>query len=200
MRSLYSSQGGNPDLKHERGTSYELGFLYEKDFLLSGAVFYNKIKDLIQSIRLIDGSRTNLNIGQAYIAGFEMELAKTFRWFDLSLNYTYLDGVNEDEDRPLDLVPKSQLNFVMNVFFRKNAKFTLSGLYVSSSEVKIFDDIVQIPGYFVLNAVFSVQIANFDVFLKAENLLDNSYVTEPGYPMKARAIALGFRVRVSPLQ
>jgi iron complex outermembrane receptor protein len=86
MRSLYSTQGGNPDLNHERGTSFELGFLYERDFLLSGAVFYNKIKDLIQSVRLLDGSRTNLNIGQAYIAGFEMELSKSFRWLNLSVN------------------------------------------------------------------------------------------------------------------
>jgi outer membrane receptor protein involved in Fe transport len=193
MRSLYSSQGGNPDLNHERGTSYELGFLYEEDFLLSGAVFYNKIRDLIQSLRLEDGSRTNLNIGRAYIAGFEVELSKTFQSFDLSVNYTYLDGVNEDEDRPLDLVPRSQLNFVMNALIRRNVRFTLSGLYVSSAEVKIFDDIVQIPGYFVVNAVFSVKISDFDVFLKAENLLDNDYVTEPGYPMKARAVALGFK-------
>ena len=193
MRSLYSSSGGNPNLRHERGTSFELGFLYERNFLFSGAVFYNKIKDLIQSVRLIDGSQTNLNIGQAYIAGFEMELSKAFRGFDLSVNYTFLDGVNEDEDRPLDLVPKSQLNFVMNVNGPKNTKFTLFGLYLSRTEVLIFDDIIRIPGYFVLNAVFSVQIANFDVFLKAENLLDNSYVTEPGYPMKARAFALGFK-------
>jgi iron complex outermembrane receptor protein len=193
MKSLYSTQGGNPDLEHERGTSFELGFLYEREFLFSGAVFYNKINDLIQSVRLLDGSRMNLNIGQAYIVGFEMEFSKAFRWFDLSVNYTYLDGVNEDEDRPLDLVPKSQLNFVMNVFFRKNTKFSLSGLYVSSSEVIIFDDIVQIPEYFVLNAVFSVKISNVNIFLKGENLLDNDYVTEPGYPMKARAVALGFK-------
>jgi len=193
MRSLYSSSGGNPDLRDERGTSFELGFLYERDFLLSGAVFYNKIKDLIQSVRQIDGSQTNLNIGQAHIAGFEMELSKTFQGFDLSVNYTYLDGVNEDEDRPLDLVPRSQLNFVLNVKGPKNTKFTLFGLYSSSAEVLVFNDIVRIPGYFVLNAVFSVRISNVDVFLKGENLLDNGYVTEPGYPMKARAVALGFK-------
>ena len=193
MKSLYSTKGGNPDLKHERGKSYELGFLYERDFLFSGAVFYNQIQDLIQSVRMIDGSQTNLNIGQSHIAGFEMEFSKVFRWMDLSVNYTYLDGVNEDEDRPIDLVPESQLNFVMNVFVGKNANFTLSGLYSSSAEVKIFDDIVPIPGYVVLNAVFSVKISNFNIFLKGENLLDKYYVTEPGCPMKARAIALGFR-------
>lgn len=196
MRSLYSSTGGNPDLQHERGTSVELGFLYDRGFLFSGAVFYNKIRDLIQSVRQIDGSRTDMNIGKGHIAGFEMEFLKVFRGFDLSVNYTYLDGVNEDEDRPLDLVPESQLNFVVNVFIRKNMKFSLSGLYVSRAEILVFDDIVQVPGYFVLNAVFSVKISDFDIFLKAENLLDNDYVTEPGYPMKARAVALGFRYRL----
>ena len=200
MRSLYSSQSGNPDLKHERGTSYELGFLFERDFLLSGAVFYNEIKDLIQSVRLLDGSRTYLNIGRANIGGFEMEFSKSFRWFDLSANYTFLYGVNQDEDRPLDLVPESQLNFVMSINGPKNTKFTVSGLYASSAEVKIFDDIVTIPGYFVLNAVFSVNLSAFTVFVKAENLLDNSYVTEPGYPMKARTLALGFRIKLSQIQ
>jgi outer membrane receptor protein involved in Fe transport len=200
MRSLYSSSGGNPDLKHERGTSFELGFLYEREFLFSGAVFYNKIKDLIQSVRQLDGSRMNLNIGQAHIAGFEMELSKSFGSFDLSVNYTFLDGVNEDEDRPLDLVPKSQVNFVMNIIGPKNTKFTLFGMYSSSAEVLIFDDIVQIPGYFVLNAVFSMQFANFDIFFKAENLLDHYYVTEPGYPMKARTLALGFKIKWSPMR
>jgi iron complex outermembrane receptor protein len=200
MRSLYSAQSGNPDLKHERGTSYEVGFLYERDFLLSGAVFYNKIRDLIQSTRLIDGSRSYLNIGKAYIAGFELEFSKAFRWMRFSVNYTFLDGVNEDEDRPLDLVPRSQLNFVLNVQVIKNAKFSLSGLYASSAEVLIYDDLVQVPGYFVLNAVFSLRISNVDIFLKGENLLDNDYVTEPGYPMKARTLALGFRIRLNQTQ
>ena len=109
------------------------------------------------------------------------------------MNYTYLDGVNEDEDRPLDLVPKSQLNFVLNANGPKNIKFTLFGLYSSSAEVLIFDDIMQIPGYFVMNAVLSVKISNVGIFLKGENLFNHDYVTEPGYPMKARAVALGFK-------
>jgi outer membrane receptor protein involved in Fe transport len=55
MRSLYSSRGGNPDLKDERGISYELGVRYERRFLLTGAIFYSKIKDLITAVRLPSG-------------------------------------------------------------------------------------------------------------------------------------------------
>jgi len=196
MRALYSTQGGNPDLKHELGTSYELGFRYERDFLFSGAAFYNRIRDLIQSYRLPDGSRINLNIGRAHISGFEVEFFKAFEWSELSVNYTFLVGENEDENRRLDLLPESQLNFVVNVLDTKRTRFTLSGLYASSAEVKIFEEIVKFPGYFVLNAVLSIRLSNYTVFLKGENLFDKYYVTEPGYPMKARTLALGFAINL----
>ncbi len=195
MRSLYSTQAGNPDLRDERGTNYEIGFRYEKEWLFSGAVFFNKIKDLISTVRLPSGFQTNLNIGNAHIFGFELEFQKTLKWLNFSLNYTYLDGVNEDENRPLDLLPESQLNFVLDVFSKSKIQFTLWGLGVSSSEVRIFDETVRVPSYFVLNAIFSKDFSNFNLFLKAENLFNISYVTEPGYPMKGRTVVLGVKFR-----
>ncbi|UCC38166.1 MAG: TonB-dependent receptor [Candidatus Aminicenantes bacterium] len=193
MRALYSTSFGNPDLKDERGTSYEFGFSYDREFLFTGAVFYNRIRDLINVIRLPDGTKRNLNIGKAHISGFEMRFQKRFRWLNLSVNYTYLDGANEEEKRPLDLVPASQLNFALDVWDKNSLKFTLWSLYVSSSEMKISNDIVKIPGYFVLNASLSKSFSNFTVFLKGENLLNKYYVTEPGYPMKARTVAVGLK-------
>jgi iron complex outermembrane receptor protein len=193
MRSLYSTQAGNPDLKDERGTNYEIGFRYEKELLFSGAVFYNRIIDLISTVRLPSGFQTNLNIGKAHIFGFELEFQKALKWLNLSLNYTYLDGVNEDENRPLDLLPESQLNFILDVFSKNRFQFTLWGLGVSSSEVRIFDETVRVPNYFVLNAVLSKDFSNFNLFLKAENLFNISYVTEPGYPMKGRTVAMGVK-------
>jgi iron complex outermembrane receptor protein len=196
MRSLYSSRGGNPDLKDERGTSYEFGLRYERNFLLSVAVFYNKMKDLISAVRLPSGFQTNLNIGKAHIFGFELESQKAVSWMSFSANYTYLNARNEEENRPLDLVPESQLNFVLDVTAKNKLQFTLWGLAVSSSEVKIFDDIVKIPGYFVLNATLSKSFSNFNIFLKGENLFNKYYVTEPGYPMKARTVSVGLKFRL----
>lgn len=193
MRALYSARFGNPDLKDERGTSYEFGLSYDREFLFTGAIFYNSIRDLINVIRLPDGTNINLNVGRAHISGFEMEFQKGLRWLNVSLNYTYLDGRNEEEDRPLDLVPESQLNFALDIWDKNNLKFTLWGLYVSSSEMKISSDIVKIPDYFVLNGSLSKSFSNFTVFLKGENLLNKYYITEPGYPMKARTVAVGFK-------
>ena len=193
MRSLYSSRGGNPDLKDERGVSYELGLRYERNFLLSGAIFYNRIKDLISAVRLPSGFQTNLNIGKANIFGFELEAQKAGSWIGFSVNYTYLDARNEEENRPLDLVPESQLNFVLDVTDRNKLQLTVWGLAVSRSEMKIFDDIVKIPGYFVLNAIVSKSFSNFTIFLKGENLFNKYYVTEPGYPMRARTVSVGLK-------
>jgi outer membrane receptor protein involved in Fe transport len=198
MKSLYSTSSGNPDLRDERGTSYEVGFLYERKFLLSGAVFYNRIRDLINPVRLPDGSSMNLNVGRARIFGFELEFRKTLRWLDFSVSYTFLDGENEEERRPLDLVPESQLNFVLSLNGKKGMQFTMWGLEVSSSEVRIVDETVNVPAYFVLNASLSKGFSHFTVVLKAENLFNAFYVTEPGYPMKGRTIAAGLRFNLGP--
>ena len=193
MKSLYSTHVGNPDLKDERGTNYEFGLRYEREFLFAGAVFYNKIKDLINVIRQPDGFQTNENIGKAHIFGFELEFQKTLKWLNFSVNYTYLDGKNEEENRPLDLIAESQLNFVLSVMDKNKLQFTLWGLAVSSSELKIRDDTVKPPGYFILNVVLSRSFLNFTIFLKGENLFNKSYVTEPGYPMKGRTVAVGLK-------
>jgi len=197
MNSLYSTPFGNPDLRDERASSYELGLSYEKEFFLTGAVFYNRIKDLIQAIRLPDGYSTNLNIGNAHIFGFEVGFQKRWSWTGLSLNYTYLNGEDHEDSRPLDLLPTSQFNFMVDFTVPLDLKLSVWGLAVSQSELKIKDNIVLNPGYFALNAVIYKRIKKFEVFLKGENLLNSFYTTEPGYPMKSRTIAFGFRAEFS---
>ena len=85
------------------------------------------------------------------------------------------------------------MNVVLDFKDKNRLHFTLWGLAVSSSELKIFDDRVKIPGYFVVNAILSKSFPKFSFFLKGENLLNRSYVTEPGYPMKARTLAVGLK-------
>ncbi len=196
MKSLYSSQGGNPGLRDERGTNYELGFTYNKNFLVKGAVFYNRIKDLIQVIRLPDGYKSNMNIGQAYIFGFELGIEKNITPFNFSANYTFLKGKDKEEKRPLDLLPQSQFNFSLEAALADSLRLSLWGIAISSSEVNIYDEQVEIPGYFILNILISKSLANFNIFLKVENLFNKYYVTEPGYPMKARTIVLGVKFSV----
>ncbi|MCJ7680677.1 MAG: TonB-dependent receptor, partial [Candidatus Aminicenantes bacterium] len=195
MKSLYSSDLGNPFLLDERGTNMEFGWTYERDFFLSGAVFFYGIRDMIDIVRLPDGRQTNRNVGRADITGFEADFRKSWRPLALNVNYTFLHGRNRDEDIPLDLLPASQLNFTVDIFPVRRWTISIWGLAVSRSETSVFEKRVEAPGYAVVHARVSVQLGGFTIFLKGENLLDAVYVTEPGYPMKSRTIALGFRFR-----
>ncbi len=193
MRSLYSTRAGNPELRDEKGINYEFGFNYKRNFNLNGALFYNQIKDLITVVRRPEGFNTNLNIGKAEIFGFECGLEKSFTTISFSLNYTYTKGDNKQENRPLDLLPKSQFNFFLDATFTYHLKLSLWGIGVSGSEIKIDNDIIKIPSYFVLNCILSKRLSDFTIFIKAENLLNRYYITEPGYPMKGRTISIGLK-------
>jgi len=196
MKSLYSTSLGNPDLKDERGTNYEFGFTYERSIFFSGAIFYNRISDLIKGVRNPDGSHTNYNIGKAQIFGFELEFQKTLAWLNLSLNYTYLDGKDKDENRPLEELPKNQLNFSLQITAKHKIRFMLFGFAVSHSEIKLSDNIIKIPGYFITNAILSKDFSNLSIFFKAENLFNNYYYSNMGFPMKARTISAGLKLNI----
>ena len=160
---------------------------------MQGAIFFNQIKDLIRIIRLPNGDKTSLNIGKAEILGFELEFKKARPKIDFSFNYIYLDGKDKVANLPLDLLSKSQLNFTANFMIMKTVSLSLWRLGVSRSEVNAGADSFRIPGYFILNAILSKSFSNWTVFLKAENLFNKYYITEPGFPMKARTFIVGIK-------
>lgn len=85
---------GNPELRNERSTSYELGLLYNADGALSGQVvyFHNDLENLIESGTGANAG-TDLNIGEARIRGIESSMRYQFtsQWW-LTANYTYTDS------------------------------------------------------------------------------------------------------------
>jgi len=196
MKSLYSTSSGNPNLTEEIGQNYEIGFTIEKNMVLNGAVFYSRVKDLINSIRLPTGYSSYDNIGEAEIKGFELGLSKKLSVFEMALNYTYLDTKNKDNGEPLDYTPRSQFNFFINTDEMKGFSISTWGMAVSQSQALFQDGELKIPGYFLLNATVKKVFSNIVLYLKAENLLNMDYFTEPGYPMKARTLSLGVHVKI----
>lgn len=191
MKSLYSTSSGNPDLTEEIGQSYEAGFTLEKGFFISGAVFYNRIKDLINSVRLPSGDSRYYNVGRVDIKGFELGISKKFYMVETSFNYTYLDAENKETGKPLDYCPKSQFNFFLNSDELKGFSFSAWGIAVSESQVLYNDGELKTPGYFLLNFTFKKKFSYITVYFKAENLFNTDYFTEPGFPMKARTLSFG---------
>ncbi|MBD3413700.1 MAG: TonB-dependent receptor [Candidatus Aminicenantes bacterium] len=196
MKSLYSTSSGNPDLTEEIGQNYELGFTLRKSWSANGAVFINQVKDLINSIRLPSGYRSYDNLGEVEIKGFELGISHEFWVFDTTINYTYLDTENKDNGEPLDYTPKSQFNFFINSQDFKGLTFSTWGIAVSKSQALFRDDQLNIPGYFLLNAALKKRFSGLTLYLKAENLLNVDYFTEPGFPMKARTFSLGVNLKI----
>jgi len=72
----------------------------------------------------------------------------------------------------------------------------LFGFAVSHSEIKLSDNIIKIPGYFITNAILSKDFSNLSIFFKAENLFNNYYYSNMGFPMKARTISAGLKLNI----
>ncbi len=197
MRSMYSDSSGNPDLLSEVGTSWELGFTYNGHFLLSGAVFLTRFKDLIDSVRLpeYDFERIYFNIGKARIDGFELQMQKAFSKVALTLNYAFLDHWNQSDDQPLTVISKHNLNFDFQVFPVPNFRIALLGLLASSSFWLDIDtnELLEIPSYISLDTIAAYRWNRIEFFLKVTNVFDKFIYTELGFPWRGRYFELGFR-------
>jgi outer membrane receptor protein involved in Fe transport len=195
MKNLYSlpANGGNPDLRDEIGTNLELGFTYDRGWFLSGAAFHNRIRDMIESRINADFIKQNINVARALITGFELEARKAFGPFSVSANYTYLDTENEETGERLDLIPASQFNASLRFYRSDLFSFTLWGVYASDSIYHSSTGIVNVDPYAVVNAALERSFGKFSLYLKADNLLNNEYWSEPGWPMKGRTLTVGAR-------
>ena len=195
MRNLYSQpeNGGNPDLSDEIGTNLEAGFTYDRGWFFSGAVFHNKIRDMIESRINSEFLKKYINVAKARITGFELESRKAFGPFSLSAGFTYLDSENEETGERLDLIPAAQLN--ASVLFQRPDLFSLTvwGMYASDSIYHSNAGVIKVDPYAVVNAVLERAFGKFSIYLKMENLLNNEYWSEPGWPMKARTLTIGAR-------
>ncbi|MFZ2055773.1 MAG: TonB-dependent receptor [Candidatus Aminicenantales bacterium] len=198
MRSMYSSSSGNPDLVSEQGGCFEVGGSFNRGVLMSGAVFATDFKNLIDSVRLPDGTRLYWNIGRAHINGAELQIQKAWRWLSLLVNYTYLDHRNESDDRPLDALSDHSLNFDVTATPISRFRLTILGLYGSKSfwYDSGTEEVLGVPSYFSLDAVAAYDLRVCQVFLKATNIFNAAFYSEPGFPWRGRYFEVGVRVPI----
>jgi len=198
MRAMYSPSSGNPDLLSETGTNGELGFTWNEDVYVSGAVFVYQFRNMIDTMTLPDGTKRNWNVGSATINGLELQVQKSLGWLEGTLNYTWLDHRNETDDRPLDSLSAHSLNFEISLNPLSALRFSFFGLYASKSNWFDFNanKLLDIPSYFNLDAIASYTFDGFEVFLKATNLFNDYIYAEPIFPWRARFFEVGAKVKV----
>ncbi|WP_404436182.1 TonB-dependent receptor domain-containing protein [Stutzerimonas chloritidismutans] len=108
---------GNPNLKPETATSYEIGTLFQNEQLEAGIMLFNNdIDDMIITDTWRAGYRpavmTYSNVSKARVRGYELigryNLSDTM---GLRANYTYSDAEDRDTDEQLRNTPQHVANF-----------------------------------------------------------------------------------------
>ena len=104
---LYSTRFGtatpNPDLGPERATNLEVGWkgTFAKAVRLEGAVFYSKVRDLIQTVILPDTTTQTQNVGDGHFTGAEIAIdAVVAPQLTVGGNYTAIDRTITDALQP----------------------------------------------------------------------------------------------------
>ena len=102
---LYSTRFGtatpNPDLGPERATNFEIGWetTIARDARIGGAVFYNDVEDLIQTVVLPATTTQAQNVGNGRFAGVEVSFdAPISDRFHLGGNFTHM-GLDIEDGR-----------------------------------------------------------------------------------------------------
>ncbi|MCK6380076.1 MAG: TonB-dependent receptor [Leptospiraceae bacterium] len=123
-QELFSQTGQrkpNPDLKPEKLNSIELGAAYRflKNYYTSVQAFSNEISNLILEVATTDTStingktptapwNQNNNLGKARIHGIEADAnAHILSNLNISINYTYMDGIYYDLPKSLQKSPST---------------------------------------------------------------------------------------------
>jgi len=197
MLELYLFAPANAALRPEQMTNYEFSIhqlLADKKINIDATVFKVQGNNLIQVV-FQNGGPKNTNSGVFNNIGLELAARYAInKQFSLNMCYGFTDLKNA-----LLAVPKHQL--VINGNFRSKKWLLhlslqgISGLYTS-----LQPSLLQ-SNYCLVNAKAGYRISSkVDVFIKAENLTNQQYQVNSGYPMPGITVFGGIHFRFAKLQ
>ena len=193
LNELYMFPPSHTDLEPEEVWNYELGMVRKvADWLTADIVFYQMEGD-----NLIE-TRTNpepppqmkfFNTGEFSFKGVELGLDFLLgEGLSGTFFYTYLDTGDKTAGRP-------ENKFDLGVKYQKN-KFGayLTGQYVTD----LYDGDEhqdRLPDYFVTNVKLTYNVVDSaQLFATVDNILDEDYEIEKGYPMPGTTFTGGVRI------
>jgi vitamin B12 transporter len=192
---------GNPNLKPETSTGYDLGVeqTLAGDALRAGVTyFHNHVHDLIDLSA--DGS-SYANIGRATTDGVESFIAyRPMKALTLRLDYTYTETIDDVLNQELLRRPKHKGS--LSAAWQATHALSLNATVLSvSSWVDGNRDFsirrLQAPGYTVVNLAASYDVTrHFIVFGRIDNLFDHHYENPFGFLQPALGAFAGIKVKL----
>lgn len=185
---------GNPNLKYEETTNYELGFRFNENIFGSEINLFRKEgKNLIDYVRISNEPWHAKNIAKVNTNGLEVNLNLYPDFYDnfpvkkLSLSYTFLDSdkkTDEFESQYLLDYLKNQIVFSV----QNNWWFDIHQNWILR-----YEDRINLEDHLIFDSQISKSFYNFKVFIKATNLLNKSYMQISGVPLPGRWILAGVK-------
>jgi len=209
----YYSYVGNPDLKPEKGETYEGGIdISYASFNAGLTYFHTDFKDKIETYRKAPGITSYRNLGKAEIEGIEGELSydigSFFSWdYQVKpyVSFTYLTKY-KDKEANEDLKYTSDLHVSYGITVSDFSGFSANLNLAYTGKQKIDDwesgwpaPVIEKGSFTVANLTVSKKILSSEkyggVTLRGEiqNLFDEDYEYVKGYPMPGRMFFLGLR-------
>ncbi len=192
---------GDPNLKPEVSSGYEVGIehTFTPEFLGRVTFFSTQVDNLINWAPISPGSWTwkVQNIGRASMKGFEGEIkAKFLKKLSLSLNYTYLEAIDEKEfkGKSLPYRPKNKLFVSLDYNLGPDIQFHLENQFIGERYTNR-ENLDKLPSYNLLGAKITYRMNNkLKIFLKGDNLLNEKYEDTKGYPMPGTILKGGVEI------
>ena len=186
------SNKGNPDLDPEHSWSVEVGadYSFEKNTTLHITFFYRDETDIIDWIKYPgDLFWQVINSGDVETLGLEASMEiYPFQWWNLVVGYDYLDKtIDKSGDYQSKYVlnyPRHQLKFHTILSMPYDCSLTFAARYV---------DRVGLDSYWLLDGRLAKKFHNFEIFLTAYNLSDESYEEIPGLEQPGRRAGIGIK-------
>ncbi|UUP16219.1 TonB-dependent receptor plug domain-containing protein [Nitratireductor thuwali] len=191
---------GNPDLKPETSTSFDIGVeqrLLDERLVADLTYFQIEIDNLIDCVETAPFECRYAQVpGTTQMRGVEASFAYAATpWLDLGASYTYTQSEAPDGSRSAR-VPRHTV--ALTADYRPAEKWTISASGLAALDT-VDTGNYELDDYFLLNAKLAYKpTENTELYLRGENLLDQDYQTARGYGTPGISVFAGFKAKFGP--
>jgi len=202
---------GNPSLKPERSSGYELGWAIDlpisdqpRAVSFEATYFNNRIRNLISFQYAPDYlSSTQVNIDRARTEGAELILTlRPADWLETSIAYTYTDARNAVTKQPLLRRPQNRASLTATITPMPGLKITPEIVYAGAGQDYLVDDtgnstmVGRAKGGTIVNlAVTYALTEKLTLFTTARNIGNSAYEPAQGFQAPGPSMLAGVRAR-----